>query len=70
MLRFFRRIKILPGLKLNVSKRGMSVSAGVRGAHVTVGTQGKTVSAGLPGTGLSWRQWWPKTKPTEGESTP
>ena len=35
--RFRRSIKILPGIRLNVGKRGVSTSIGVRGAHITVG---------------------------------
>jgi len=30
-LRFYRRKQILPGLRLNFSKRGVSASVGVRG---------------------------------------
>lgn len=54
--RFQRRIRLFPGLRLNVSKSGVSASAGVAGAHVTVGHTGASVAVGLPGTGLSWRQ--------------
>jgi len=51
--RLRKRIKLLPGVHLNVGKRGASVSAGVRGAHVTVG-HGKTrTTVGIPGTGVS-----------------
>jgi hypothetical protein len=39
--RLFRRFGIAPGLTLNVSKRGVSVSAGVRGAHVTLNGRGE-----------------------------
>jgi hypothetical protein len=42
-LRFFRR-RILSGLTLNLSKRGMSVSAGVRGAHLTLKTKGQVTT--------------------------
>jgi tetratricopeptide (TPR) repeat protein len=53
-LRFRQYLKILPGLKLIVSKRGLGLNLGVRGAHVTVNTQGQfTRSIGIPGTGLS-----------------
>jgi hypothetical protein len=52
--RFRRSFKIAPGLRLNVGKRGVSLSAGVRGAHVTVGRTGVTQSIGIPGTGLSF----------------
>jgi Protein of unknown function (DUF4236) len=52
-VRFHRRFRIAPGFTLNLSKRGVSVSAGVRGAHVTFGRCGRRVTIGLPGTGLS-----------------
>ncbi len=51
-LRFFRRVRIAPGLTLNLSKHGASLSAGVRGAHVTVGRTGIRRTVGLPGTGI------------------
>jgi hypothetical protein len=50
----FRRTKtLLPGPRLNVSKRGLSVRLGPRGLGYTIGTTGRRVTAGLPGTGLS-----------------
>ncbi|MBU6303246.1 MAG: DUF4236 domain-containing protein [Verrucomicrobia bacterium] len=55
-LRFQKKIRILPGLYLNISKSGLSVSAGGHGATVNVGTSGrKTATIGVPGTGLSYR---------------
>ncbi len=54
--RFSRRIAILPGLKLNLSRSGMSLSAGVPGAHLNFGPRGTYASMGIPGTGLSYRQ--------------
>ena len=54
--RFSRRIGILPGLKLNFSGSGVSLSAGVRGAHLNFGSRGTYASVGIPGTGLSYRQ--------------
>lgn len=54
-LRFRKSIKIAPGLKLNLNKKSMSVTAGTRGAHVTMSSTGKkTTSVGIPGTGLSY----------------
>jgi len=50
--RFWRRVRIAPGVTLNLSKTGGSLSFGVRGAHFTVGPHGKRVTAGIPGTGL------------------
>jgi uncharacterized protein DUF4236 len=52
--RFRRSIKILPGIRLNFGKRGVSTSIGVRGAHVTVGYGKVRDTIGLPGTGLSY----------------
>jgi len=54
--RFSRRVSILPGLRLNLSGSGVSLSAGVRGAHINLGPRGLYGSAGIPGTGLSYRQ--------------
>ncbi len=53
--RFHRRIPILPGLWLNLSKRGISLSAGVPGATVNVSKDGVQGTAGIPGSGLSYR---------------
>ncbi|WP_367187540.1 DUF4236 domain-containing protein [Phenylobacterium sp.] len=58
-LHFFRRFKLAPHLWLNVSKRGVSITAGVRGLRATFGRRGTTLSAGLPGTGLSLRHRLP-----------
>lgn len=55
-IRFRKSIKLAPGLRLNVGKTGVSLSAGVRGASVTLGRGGTYLNAGLPGTGLSVRQ--------------
>jgi hypothetical protein len=56
--RFQRRRKILPGVTLNVGKRGASVSAGPRGAKVNAGTRGVGATLSLLGTGLAyvWRK--------------
>ena len=52
--RFRRSVKILPGIRLNVGKRGVSTSIGVRGAHVTFGKTGTRITVGLPSSGLSY----------------
>lgn len=52
--RFFRRIRIAPGISLNLSKAGLSMSVGPSGAKFTVGTRGTRATIGLPGTGLSY----------------
>jgi hypothetical protein len=53
--RFNRRIGILPGLRVNLSKGGVSLSAGVRGAHITVGRTPR-VTLGISGSGISWTE--------------
>jgi hypothetical protein len=52
--KFHKSIRLLPGIYLNISKTGISFSAGVPGARVNIGTKGTRTSVGLPGTGLSY----------------
>jgi hypothetical protein len=52
--RFRRSIKFLPGIRLNLSRSGVSASVGVRGAHITVGNGKVRTTVGLPGSGLSY----------------
>jgi hypothetical protein len=53
--RFYRRLPIIPGVRLNVATRGVSVSFGHRGAWYTVGSHGRrTATLGWPGTGLRY----------------
>ena len=54
-LRFRRRIKLFPGLWLNVSKSGVSTSAGIKGVTVNLKDGETRTTVGLPGTGLSYR---------------
>jgi hypothetical protein len=62
--RFQRRIRLAPGLHLNVSKSGVGFSAGPRGFHVGVDSRRRPyVSAGIPGTGLSWREYPDQQRP-------
>ncbi|RMG41986.1 MAG: DUF4236 domain-containing protein [Planctomycetota bacterium] len=50
--RFWRRVKIAPGITLNLSKSGASFSFGRPGARLTFGPRGTRATVGLPGTGL------------------
>ncbi|MCP4500294.1 MAG: DUF4236 domain-containing protein, partial [Deltaproteobacteria bacterium] len=54
--RFFRRMKVAPGVTLNFSKSGISTSLGVRGAKYTVGPRGTRRTVGLPGSGLFYTE--------------
>ncbi len=53
--RFRKTISILPGVRFNLSKSGVSTSVGGKGATFNVGHGKKTVNLGIPGTGLSYR---------------
>ena len=51
--RFHRSKQIIPGVRLNFSRSGLSVSVGVKGARVNLGKSGIRTTLGLPGTGIS-----------------
>ena len=54
-LRFRKTISLFPGVRLNVSKSGVGVSAGVPGLRGSINTSGRvTGTVGIPGTGLSY----------------
>lgn len=53
-LRFRRSIKIAPGVKINLGKKGISTSIGKRGAGITFGPNGTSTHVGIPGTGVSY----------------
>ena len=50
--RFWRRIRLAPGVTLNLSKSSASLSFGPQGAKYTISPHGNRVTAGIPGTGL------------------
>lgn len=52
--RFSRSIRLTKGIRLNLSKSGIGVSARVKGYRVGVGPRGFRTTASIPGTGLSY----------------
>ena len=50
--RFWRRIRLAPGVTLNLSKSTASLSLGPQGAKYTISPRGNRATAGLTGTGL------------------
>ena len=57
--RFQRRIRIAPGVRLNLSKSGIGASVGRTGLRVGMDAKRKKYfSVGLPGTGLSYRTFF------------
>lgn len=54
-LRFRKTISLLPGVRLNISKSGLGLSAGVPGLRGSINTSGRvTGTASIPGTGVSY----------------
>lgn len=53
--RFRKSIRIAPGVRINLSKRGVSTSLGPRGATVNISKRGVKSTMGIPGTGLSYQ---------------
>ncbi len=65
-IRFHRSFKLLPGVRLNLGKRGVGISAGVRGLRVGVDSRGKQyTSIGIPGTGISARNYAKQRDPRQ-----
>lgn len=54
--RFRKRIRLMPGIYLNIGKNGVSTSIGPRGANINIGKGGIYLNTGIPGTGLSNRE--------------
>ena len=53
--KFRKRVKILPGVHVNLGKKGVSsVSIGKRGASLNIGKNGVKGTIGLNGSGLSY----------------
>jgi hypothetical protein len=51
--RFHKRIKIAPGIHMNLSKGWPSLSIGGRGATINLARHGSRATLGIPGTGMS-----------------
>ena len=65
---FRKSLKIAPGVRLNITKKGLSsVSLGGRGARVNLGKKGTKTTVGIPGTGLSYSSFSPKQTNRETE---
>jgi hypothetical protein len=55
-MRFRKSIRIAPGVRLNLSRSGMSTTLGGRGASINIGSKGTRATVGIPGSGLSYSQ--------------
>lgn len=69
--RFRRSMKLGPGLRMNVSKRGVGMSFGTTGLRSSIHSTGsRTKTIGIPGTGMSYvdRSYGMKKKKSSGGS--
>lgn len=75
-LRFYKRVKIAPGITMNISKSGASFSFGPKGMKYTVGPKGTRTTFGIPGTGLyyttskSWKSREQKQRQAAQQAVP
>src|SRR5687768_4917622 len=53
---FRKSFQLLPGVRLNISKTGASLSLGPQGAHITTGRRGTYFNLDLPGSGAYYRR--------------
>jgi hypothetical protein len=54
-MRFRKSIKVAPGLKINLSKSGVSTTIGGKGLSTNISGRGVYLNTGVPGTGVSAR---------------
>lgn len=62
-IRIFKRVPLIPGLRANISKSGVSLSIGHRGCWFTIGPRGRRATLGVPGSGVFWTEAIPPARP-------
>jgi Protein of unknown function (DUF4236)/Bacterial SH3 domain len=67
--RFRRTVKILPGVRLNISRSGISTTLGPNGASINLGKRGTRTTVGIPGTGISHSSLMSPSTDSGGEQT-
>lgn len=53
-INFRKSVKVAPGVKLNLSKKGVGVRVGTKHAGISTSSRGTRASASIPGTGISY----------------
>lgn len=66
--RFRRIIGLLPGVRLNLGKRGASVSVGTKGITANISKHGVRKTVSIPGTGLSYSSYQTKPESSHAEN--
>jgi hypothetical protein len=52
--RFRKSVRLMPGVRINISKSGTSLSLGGRGLTHNISRRGNRTTVGIPRTGLSY----------------
>jgi hypothetical protein len=68
--RFRQSFKVIPGLRLNLSRSGLSATIGGAPFTVNVGPHGLTSTESIPGTGISYREHIGFGEPAPASPTP
>jgi hypothetical protein len=55
-MRFRKSIRLAPGVRINLSRNGISTTLGGRGASLNIARRGTRATVGIPGTGISFSQ--------------
>lgn len=69
-LRFRKSFKVAPGVRVNLSKSGISTSVGGKGLTANLSKRGTKITAGIPGSGLSASKLYRSDKKGVSQSTP
>lgn len=64
-IRFRKSFTLFPGVKVNVSKGGTSISVGKKGFHLNFSKRGVRQTVGLPGSGISETNYLVKNDPDD-----
>jgi hypothetical protein len=68
--RLRKSIKLFPGVRINLSKSGVSTSIGGRGATINISKRGTRGTVGIPGTGISYSERLSRPKAARAVSAP
>jgi hypothetical protein len=60
--RFRKYFGVLPGIRVNVGKKRVSLSVGVRGLTANISKDGIRTTISAPGTGLSYSSYQERTE--------
>src|ERR1041384_898137 len=64
-VRIRKSFNLFPGVKMNMSKGGMSITVGGKGFHLNFSKRGVRQTVGLPGSGISESSYLFKNKADE-----